>query len=345
MNGSEISQWNGNVFISRRRIIFVGQGGNTEEQTIHGIKICLALDGEFELIIGSKDKGDYYSAAIINAGITHLIKCNKSKIFLLYLLPESQEAREIRWEYLNNDKDNRKAGVYDIPKELIEESLPFLPQILRDYSDWNCQKAFQESDKIIRSLGQIRRRDCSTSSALAEKLNESVKKTINYIYDEIEAQIKSEEFDLSRFETSVICREIKLSPRKVKWLENEFRNETGTTIGHFFRDIQMLAAFNLYAILEAPRRDKERARKDKLKEMGLTEEDLIKALEDPSLTPEERREIGELLEETPRGFYLTQIAKSVGFGELANFDARIKSRIGISYADLRGESNFFSCDE
>lgn len=331
MNGVEVSQWNGNVLISRRRIVFVGEAGNTEKQTIHAIKICVALTDDFELSVGSENKGNRYSAVIINAGITHAVKCDGSKIFLLYLLPETQEAREIRWEYLNNDKDNRKAGVYDIPKELIEESLPFLPQILKAYSKWDCKKVFQECDNVIQGLGKIRRRQISTSSDLAEKINGSVKKVIDYIYTEIETQILNQEFDLNRFKTSVIFKEINLPLNKAGWLENEFIEETGTTIGHFFRDIQMLAALKLYAITEALRTEKEK--------------ELLKRLENPILTEEERKKIGKLLEEIPKGTYLKTIAKSLGFGTLTKFDKRIKSRLGINLSDLKGQSNFFSCEE
>jgi AraC-like DNA-binding protein len=345
MSNAEISLWNGDIFISRRRIIFHGQGGNTEEQSIHGIKICLALDGDFELILGSSDTGNYYSGVIINAGIPHVVKCNRSRILLIYLLPEMQISREIRYEFLNNDRDNPRAGVYNIPEELMEELRPILPQKLRDGLDWDCKEVFRQCDNVIRGLGKIRRRQISTSTELAERISGSVKKTIDYIYDEIEAQIKSGKLDLNRFEPSVICVEIGLPGDKTEWLENEFRKDTGITIGRYFRDIQMFAALNLYAILEAPRRDKEIAREAKLKEMETTEEELMKLLDDPDLTDEERREIGELLEEAPRGTSLTAIAKLLGFGEIDNLSPRIKSRLGISHADLRGQSYFFSCDE
>jgi AraC-like DNA-binding protein len=146
----------------------------------------------------------------------------------------------------------------------------------------------------------------------------------------------------------VICGEIGLPPHKKKWLESKFREKTGTTIGHYFRDIQMLAALKLYAITEAPRRDKERARKTKLKEMKVKEQDLVKALDDPKLTEKERKKIGELLEESPKGTFLTQIAKSLGFGkpgkELDNFDKRIISRLGVNISDLKGQSDFFYCE-
>jgi AraC-like DNA-binding protein len=210
--------------------------------------------------------------------------------------------------------------------------------MVKDYSKWDCKKVFLECDNVICGLGKIRCRQISTSSDLAEKINGSVRKTINYIYTEIAAQLINPKFDLSRFETSVICSKINLPPNKTRWLENEFRKETGTTIGHFFNDIQMLAALKLYAVTEAPRRDKEKERKAKEKEM-------VKALENPTLTGKERERIGKLLEETPKGTFLTQIAKSLGFGKLDNFDKRIKSRLGISLSDLRGQSDFFSCEE
>lgn len=328
-----MSTWNGLCFFSRRRIAFLGQAGNTTDQQIHGIKICLALERDFELIIEGHNEGAYHSAVIINAGVKHTFKCDGSKVFLIYLLPEIQSAQQIRWEFLNNDKDNCNAGVYDIPKEFIKESLPFLPQVLREYSKWGgkCKKVFQECDNVLHGLGKIRRRQISTSTALAEKINGSVKKTINYIYNEIENQIKSSEFDLSRFGTSVICGEIGLPPNKVKWLEKVFKTETGITIGNYFRDIQMLASLNLYAVIEGLREDKEK--------------ELLEALKNPMLTEEERNKLGELLEEISRGTFVTPIADSVGFGDLSNFDARIRSRLGISHADLRGESKFYTCHE
>ena len=332
MEELQTSLWNGSIFfINRRRIVFVGEAGNSFNQTIHAIKICIALNGDFELITNSRAKGDRYSAAIINAGIPHTVKCDGTKIFLLYLLPETQEARELRWEYLNNDKDNRRGGVYDIPKELVEESLPFLQQMLQNYSTWDCRETSKYSDEVIRGLGRIRRRQLSTSSDLSEELNANVKKTIDYIYTEIEAQRKTQQFDLKRFKASVICREINLPLNKAEWLEKEFRKEAGTTIRHFFSDIQMLAALKFYAVT---------------KEMRKTEEKkLLQELERPNITEEERIEIGERLDEIPTGIFLTQIAKLLGFGKLTNFDKRIKSRIGISIADLKGQSNFFPCEE
>jgi AraC-like DNA-binding protein len=338
MKRGNMSSWDGSVFfINNGRIVFIGAAGTAVDQAIHAIKICIALEGDFELITNSRAKGNRYSAVIINAGITHTIKCHGSKIFLLYLLPETQVAKEVRWEFLNNDKDNGSAGVYDIPKSLVSEALPFLGEMLRGYSTWRCREASDYSDKVIRGLGRLRHRQLSTSSDLSEQLNEKVKRTIDYIYTEIQAQVIKQPFDLKRFTTPVICRKLKLPPGKVGWLNKEFKEETGVTIKHFFHDIQMHAALRLYAYSEEIY-----AVTEKLKRVE--ESKLLQELKRTTITRKERAKLLRRLEEVPKKVLLTQIARTLGFGPLTNLGKRVFSRLGISMADLRGRSNFFSCE-
>lgn len=318
------SQWDGSIFLWNTKVAFVGEAGDSENHAVHAIKICIALSGDFELSVNAEVEWSRYSAVIINAGITHSIKCGGGKIFLMYLLPEIEQARQLRWEFLNNGK----GGVYDIPRELVEEFLP-LSQILKIYSTKSCRKVSNICDEVIRGLGHMRRRQLSISSDLAAGLSGSVKRAIDYIYREINDQLKSRKFDEERFTDSVIASELHLTEVEAKRLEGLFKKETGISIGRFFRDIQMLAAIRLYANLERVRRAKEL--------------ELLGKLEQPTLTENERKEIGLKLEEISKGILLTNIAESLGFGKLDKFDKRIKSRLGISISDLKGKSRFFDC--
>lgn len=326
MSAPNTSQWNGSIFLWSRKVIFVGEAGTSEDQTVHAIKICVALSGDFELSVNSEAEGKRYSAVIINAGITHTVKCDGAKIFLLYLLPETEAASALRWEYLNNGK----GGVYDIPRELVEEFLP-LTQMSQTYSAEDCPEVSNLCDEVLRGLGRIRRRQLPTSTDLAAGLSESVSRAINLVYTKINDQIKSQRFDEKQFADSVIAGELNLNEVEARRLKGLFRKETGISLDHFFRDIQMLAALRLYAVNEKVRRTKER--------------ELLEELERPGLGEKKREEIGRRLEEVSKGILLKHIAESLGFGTLSKFDHRIKSRLGISLSDLKGGSSFFACGE
>lgn len=333
------SEWNGSVFFGgSERVVFVGEAGTSVNQAVHALKICIGLDGDFELLTGSNAEGDRYSAVIINAGVVHTVKCGGTKIFLLYLLPETGIARELRWEFLNNDKDNGRRGVYDIPKKLINESLPFIHEMLRGYPRWGCEDAVKYSVKVVGGLGRLRHRRFTASYELGAQLNDKVRKTIDYIFSEVEAQITEQPFDLNQFESPVICRRLGLPPNKVRWLEQEFRKETGVTIKHFFHDIQFLAALKLYASAGESHSLDEEVRKSA--ERGLLEE-----MKKSTISEREVRELLTRPDELRKGVLLTRIAATLGFGKLTNFDKRVKSRIGINMADLRGKSKFFTCEE
>jgi AraC-like DNA-binding protein len=310
VNAESTSEWKGAVFMRWRRIIFVGEAGTAENQNIHAIKICIALNGDFKLSTDSGVRHKPCSAVIINAGVTHTIECGRNKIFLLYLLPETREARDLRREYLYDGRGQ----FYDIPKKLINESLP-LQQILRSYENWHCQDVFNVCEEVVAGLGRIRHRQLSTSSNLSDEIGESVKQTIEYIYDKLEAGNFSGEFNKEKFNHAA------------------FKKETGISIERFLRDIQMLSALKFYAneewFAKAPQEERE----------------LVAKLDDPTLTEEEKAGIRDHLNTMPHRVLLTNIAASLGFRSLALFGFRIKSRLGISMADLRGNTNFYSCSE
>jgi hypothetical protein len=255
MNGTNPFEWNGSIFIWRKRVLFVGKAGTSKDQIVHAIKICVALNGNFELSIDSGSQVKNFSAVIINAGINHTVICNGAEIFLLYLLPESDEAIKLRQEYLNNGK----SGVYDIPRELIEESLP-LPKMRRNHLKRDCTKASGICDEVIRGLGKIRRKPLSTSSQLSDKFDDNVKRVIYYIYNNIyfetDMRRRSQRIKKEQFKLSAIGSALSLSEKEMSKIKARFKEQVGISIEHFFRDIQLLSALRQYAI-EEMRMDKD----------------------------------------------------------------------------------------
>jgi AraC-like DNA-binding protein len=327
-NSVSASNWGGVLIIGNRRILFAGAAGTAKDQNIHALKICLALSGDFLLSTSSGVRDKPCSAVIINAGVTHTIECRNAKILLIYFLPETREARGLRAEYLYDGRGE----FYDIPRELIEESLP-VQRLLRNSPKWTCQDVFKVCDRVVAELMKIRRRQLSPSASfsLCDQLGKNVKRTIEYIYDELENQILRGKFNEERFTPSAIGKKLGLDEDKTKQLKSTFRKEAGISIEHYFRELQMLAALKLYAAKEWFRKTQEA--------------ELLTALANPMLTKEERDAIGEKLDALPRGVYLKEIAELLGFRSQALFNIRIKSRLGISIADLKGSTDFHSCLE
>jgi hypothetical protein len=243
------SEWNGSLFIWPKRVLFVGEAGTSENQTVHAIKICVALGSDSELRIESGAIVKRFSAVIINAGIKHTVICNQAEIFLLYLLPESDEAIKLRQEYLNNGR----SGVYDVPRELIEQSLP-LQTMRRKHLERDCKKASKVCDEVIRGLGTIRRKPLSTSSDLSDTLHGDVKRVIGQIYDDIyfetDIRRRSQRIKKEQFEPSAIGRKLGWKAKQTRRVEAIFRKEVGISIKRFFREIQLLSALRQYAIQE-----------------------------------------------------------------------------------------------
>lgn len=317
------SQWNGNIFLSRKRIIFVGEAGNTTNQNIHAVKICIALNGDFEFSDNSGAKGNRYSAVIINAGISHAIKCDGNQVFLIYLLPETVEADSLSREYLCGGR----SSVYDIPRELIENALP-LTEMRQACSEQDCGKVFEICDRVIRGLGKIRGREFSISSALNSKLSPNVQAIIEYIYSKIETQVLNGNFNQKDFKSPAIAAALGW---KETGRQHKFKSETGISVERFFRDIQMLASLKFYAVCESMRK----AEIENLRER-LNREDLNEA---------EQQRIWRRLKEIEKKTPLTKISDALGYGGLDRFSERIHSRLGISLTDIRGNSDFFSCEE
>jgi AraC-like DNA-binding protein len=306
------SEWNGSVFIWRRRIIFVGEAGTSKDQTVHAIKICIALGGDFELNIGSRTKGKRYSVAIISPGIKHTIICDREEILLIYLLPETEESKKISAQYLNEGR-----------RRVCELQPLQLQQLGRGYSKWNCDKAKEVCNEVINSLGAVSQRKLSPSTKLSKELNRNVRDTIDYIYSEIDAQLKTSRFDKTRFTTLVIARELGVRESK---LVKDFKRQVGVTIPHWFNDIYLLIFLEQYAVKRAERVKEERR--------------LLTALENAK-EKKEREKIENQLREIPGRIYEKEIAEALGF-KLFTLCQRVKSRLGISLRDLE-DATFIAC--
>jgi AraC-like DNA-binding protein len=305
------SEWNGVVFIWHRRVLFVGEAGTSRDQAVHAIKICIPLNGDFVLKVGSDIRR--YSAAIINARVKHTVICDREKVFLLYLLPETEEARSVSRKYLKADK------VYEIPRDLARSWLP--PQDKRGgekYKKWGCTYSGAACDEVIRGLG------LPPSTALSGKLYDGVRGAIEYVDSEIRAQSNAAVFDEERFKASAVADWLGVREDD---LVKDFKKQVGITPLRFFHELQLLAALERCAIKEEE------------------EKKLLTALGQNGMDETKRAKMSRRLKEIEREGLLKEIAKSLGFGSLANFDNRVRSRLGINLSDLRSQdqSVFLAC--
>lgn len=321
------SEWKGTVFIWHRRALFVGVAGDSEDQKVHAIKICVALDGDFELSVTPRDvksktksseiEGRRYSAAIINSETWHTVRCQRTQgteIFLLYLLPETEEARKVRDEFLSGGESE----VYDLTKESAGKLWP-LPHVDPHYSRWDCKgdTPHRACEELIRSLGEIYKNNLTPSTNLSKKLAPDVKNTIEDIY--------------SRLSPSMIATQMPHAPKPLSKTEGRFRQEVGITVDQFFKDIQLLATLEMYAIAEEKREEKEAK--------------LITALEEYGIKEKEREAMRIQLRELAKKTRLEEISKLLGFRHPANLSKRIDSRLGVSHRDLKGGTDFLACEK
>jgi hypothetical protein len=244
------SSWSGSVFIGNRRILFVGQAGTSTNQAVHAIKICVAFNGQFELAVGGEERGKQYSAVVVNADIKHTVICNGADIFLLYLLPETEEAMRVRREYLNRGNSPVSAIAKDSVVELLGEQ-----QVLQNYWKWGCGIARSKCEDVIRGLGAIRSKELSPSTSLSSSLSADVARTVEYIFSELNAVAqRRREYSKDRFEPSVIAVEAGTTEK----IDSRFKERVGISIDHYHNDIQLLFALKLYAVSEKKRGDLKR---------------------------------------------------------------------------------------
>lgn len=307
--------WSGAAYLGRRRVVFLGKAGTARNQKIHAVKLCIALAGDFELSIEGGVQNRSCSAVVINAGVTHTIECprsenadGKSAIILAYILPETQTARDLRAEYLYDGRGK----FYDIPQKLVDEALP-LRQILKEHETWDCHEAFAACDEIITGLGTIRARQFSTSLDLTNALDKDVRSAIRHIYDTAEDRSPGAKID------------------EIKCDRSLFREQTGISIEKFSIDVQMLIALRLYA-------DEVQA----IEKGSPEEKRLMKELDDPGLTAEQRAKLNAQIDKLPHRVSLAKIADKRGISH-SLLTQRNTAKLGIPLAQMRERTVFYTC--
>jgi hypothetical protein len=247
MEAINSSEWSGSLFIGNRRVIFVGQAGTSKDQAVHAIKICIAFDGQFDLMVNMEKSAKPYTAVVINADVRHTVICNGAKIFLLYLIPETEEAIMVKHEYLNRGNNSVSA----IAKDSLDELLG-TRQLFENYWKWNCENATSMCEGVIRSLGTLHNKELLPATSLNKNLGADVERTIEYIFSEFDAVSNGRRtYSEERFTPAVIAIEAGTTEK----IDSRFNKQVGISIEHYHNDIQLLFALKLYAKSEKKRGD------------------------------------------------------------------------------------------
>lgn len=231
--------WRGSIFTFANRVLFVGKADETNTHSVHALKLCLAFNGKFSLSIDSKSSR--HSAVIIDAQTEHRIDAREPElIVLLYLIPETDESRELQHTYF------AKSNVYEIPDKIANGLLSRIGE-LRDHSKWDCEKdAHKVCEKILEDLI-----DSPSTSLSKEKVDTQVRDIIEYLYSEIEKQRKEPKFDEKRIKSLAIIEKLKLhkfgyNVRGV--LKEEFMGQTGVSLDDYSDMLRLKAALGVFDV-------------------------------------------------------------------------------------------------
>lgn len=135
--------WDGSVVIWPRRILFAGEASQSRTHDTHALIICAAYNSSFSLQVGPPGgQPESYAAAIIEAGTQHSLDGADAEFMtLMYLLPETEAARELRRRYLAESR------VYPLPAAQAEKLTPLL-EGLSDYWRLGCEEAGEFFDGV-----------------------------------------------------------------------------------------------------------------------------------------------------------------------------------------------------
>jgi AraC-like DNA-binding protein len=82
--------WSGKVFLWEEYGLFFGTAGSTVLHESPAIKICISLEGSFQLRTADDKPGQSYASAIIPAGHPHAIEGDGHKMAMFLLAPEGE---------------------------------------------------------------------------------------------------------------------------------------------------------------------------------------------------------------------------------------------------------------
>lgn len=318
--------WDGAVVIWPRRILFAGEAGKSKAHNSHTLMICAAYNGAFDIHLDEPGAGtESYSAALIEPGTQHSMKGGGAEFLaLMYLLPESQAARELRRRYLTGRR------VCRIPDETAEKLQPLLKRI-SDYWRLDCARAGRFFEGVLDELIDLppERRDEFDGA-----VHNQVRCAIEEIYKRMEMLLHGAPLTKEDFTSDAVAEAIEMGIREPgEALRRKFRESTGETFNHYVRLLRFRATLVKLALDEAELR--ERMSSKGLAAGAGAEEGAGRAQGTGGMSVAERKRA--------RRISLTEAAAMLGWGKVYNLNHASTDIIGISPNSLRLDSHFVAC--
>jgi len=111
--------WSGKVFLWEEHGLFTGAAGSAHLHESPAIKICISLEGEFQLHTSDNKPRQTYTSAIIPAGQPHAIEGGGHKMAMLLLAPEGNLGQLL----IPATSENR---ITEISNDVLKEIRPLL---------------------------------------------------------------------------------------------------------------------------------------------------------------------------------------------------------------------------
>lgn len=205
------------LFISPQRGLYLGTGFGTRFHSFHALKICIGVDGEIGLRTGLTANYERCRAAMVAPDQTHKLNGHATRLALLYLLPETAEARQIAETYLYR-------GVSIVPQTKVDA---LLPQI-HEYLKHGCGK--ENASELCHNLIQT----LIPSVSLADGFDCRVARALKFLRSALDQQVTVEE--IAKAAWSSYSR-----------LARIFKAQTGIVISHYRRWLRLCASIEQMA--------------------------------------------------------------------------------------------------
>lgn len=312
--------WDGSVVIWPRRILFAGEASQSRTHDTHALIICAAYKGSFSLRVGPPGgQPESHSAAIIEAGTQHSMNGEGAEFLtLMYLLPETEAARELRRRYLAEGR------VYPLPSGEAKKLMPLLEGI-SDYWRLDCEKAEEFFDGVLDRLIETPR---ERRYRLDREVNPHVRRAIEELYSRMDDLLKGAPPSKEAFTCEALAAALGLG--ELGWdgkdLAREFKRSTGASCSDYVKLLRFQATLVRLARNEAELRRK-------LRDCG----------GGPDSSAAGPGPDSDAAREKARRMSLTEAAKLLGWGELFNLNHASTDILGISPNSLRLSSRFLSC--
>lgn len=298
------AEWNGSVVVWPKRILFVGEAARSRVHGSHTLMIVISCKGKFSLKVGSKGRWKSFTAAIIDAGTEHCMDGKRAEfVAIIHLLPETEEARELRREYL------AKRGVYGIPSGPARKLSARL-EGLQNYWQLSCKAANEFCKQVISEFIQ------SSSTRLDRKVDYHVRRAIDELYSRMDHRLKYGRSRKDFFMVSSVADKLHLD--EIGWegedLKREFRESTGATFDAYVKLLRFRAT---------------------LVKLALDQAELRAALKRVRVDRKKKKRLMRIS--------LTAAAKWMEWGKPFNLTRASIEILGISPNSLRADSRFLTC--